>query len=307
VEAADEMAPGTKVPSEGGPELPELTIASGLSADHLGRKEPTLLFNVENFIPAELGVEAKEYLQLAPKRTRRTRDVLLACITVGIVFILWSNFVDTKGVLRYAEATWANLSNAVAAVAKNDVTMASAPPATASPAVYTPSGSVSSFPEELPVAGHGLILSTNEVRYCTFQARRLKYMREHVKEDEAVRHFNGLVGDFNARCANFRFLDNALEKTTREADAQQTSLEAQAIRMMAAWPTTPYRVLVDLTSRDGASQVQAKLKSLGFFNYAVDGVWGPRSADALSKFRKQNALGDGPTWDLTTQSVLLAQ
>ena len=281
------------------------------AVDHLGRREPSVLFSsIENYIPAELGTEANEYLNMAPKRRRRrVREFVLACLTIAAVFMVWGKVVDTKGVWLYAQATWANITHAATTIAKSDdvAPIAKTPSETAMLPSYarTPPSSPD-LAEELPPSGRSLILSTEEVRYCVFQGRRLQFMRSRIKDDGSVQRFNGLVGDFNARCGNFRFLNNALQTATQEADSQQGRLEGQAIRMMAAWQTLPAQSLVDLNSHDGALQIQAKLKSLGFFNHPVDGVWGPRSADALSRFRRQNSLGDDSTWDLATQSALLA-
>jgi hypothetical protein len=63
--------------------------------------------------------------------------------------------------------------------------------------------------------------------------------------------------------------------------------------------------LLDLKTHDGAKAVQARLKSLGYYRYKVDGVWGPKSAAALSSFRRDAGLGSNTAWDLNTQSVLM--
>jgi peptidoglycan hydrolase-like protein with peptidoglycan-binding domain len=48
-----------------------------------------------------------------------------------------------------------------------------------------------------------------------------------------------------------------------------------------------------------------RLKSLGYYRQKVDGVWGPKSAAALSSFRRDAGLGSNIAWDLATQSVLM--
>src|SRR5262249_47328018 len=157
--------------------------------------------SVENYVPAELGLEAKEHLYLAPKRQRRrgARNFVLTCLTLAAVFFAWSKYVDSKGVWRYAQATWADIANAATTIAKTDIaktedSVPKAKPTSVSetPPSYTPAGVVTNLPEELPSPGRGLILSAEEVRYCVFQGRRLQYMRSNIKDDVSVQRFNGL-------------------------------------------------------------------------------------------------------------------
>jgi hypothetical protein len=63
--------------------------------------------------------------------------------------------------------------------------------------------------------------------------------------------------------------------------------------------------LLDLKTHDGAKAVQARLKSLGYYRYKVDGVWGPKSAAALSRFRRDAGFGSDNAWDLASESVLM--
>ena len=79
-------------------------------------------------------------------------------------------------------------------------------------------------------------------------------------------------------------------------------LAAKRIAVPSASQSEP---LLDLKTHDGAKAVQAKLKSLGYYRHKVDGVWGPKSAAALSRFRRDTGLGSSIAWDLATQSVLM--
>ena len=79
-------------------------------------------------------------------------------------------------------------------------------------------------------------------------------------------------------------------------------LVAKGIAAPSASQSEP---LLDLQTHDGAKAVQAKLKSLGYYRHKVDGVWGPKSAAALSRFRRDTGLGSTIAWDLATQSVLM--
>ena len=77
-----------------------------------------------------------------------------------------------------------------------------------------------------------------------------------------------------------------------------------AIKRIAA-PSASQSELLDLKTHDGAKAVKAKLKSLGYYRHKVDGVWGPKSAAALSSFRRDAGLGSNIAWDLATQSMLM--
>ncbi len=50
--------------------------------------------------------------------------------------------------------------------------------------------------------------------------------------------------------------------------------------------------------------VQAVLRSLGFYNGAIDGIYGPRTATAVATFqRSQRIVGDGRVGALTWQAL----
>jgi hypothetical protein len=171
--------------------------------------------------------------------------------------------------------------------------------------------------EKLPPQGVGALLSEEEVRYCVFQGRRLGYLRNQVIGDEAIQRFNTLVADFNSRCRNFRYDNNALQIATEQAGVLETQLRADAANILASWApgaaSSPAGTLVagspliDLQSREGAAAVQARLKELGYYQRSVDGRWGPRSAAALASFRQDKGLGPNGIWDISTQSALLGQ
>jgi hypothetical protein len=77
---------------------------------------------------------------------------------------------------------------------------------------------------------------------------------------------------------------------------------AKRIAALSASETEP---LLDLKTHDGAKAVQTRLKFLGYYRYKVDGVWGPKSAAALSRFRRDAGFGSDNAWDLASESVLM--
>jgi len=161
--------------------------------------------------------------------------------------------------------------------------------------------------EKLPSPGVGQLLTSEEVRYCVFQGRRLDFIRDQVSGDIRIQRFNALVRDFNSRCGLFRFQNNALRVAKGLADARQEQLKADAGGILAAWESTGNEPLIDVQTHQGAAAVQARLKALGYYHHNVDGVWGLRSEVALSRFRRTMGLGSDGTWDLATQSALLAR
>lgn len=63
--------------------------------------------------------------------------------------------------------------------------------------------------------------------------------------------------------------------------------------------------LMDLKDKADATEVQQKLKDLGYLEGTVDGSWGKGSNKALEKFKAADAnLPDDSTWDIQTQVAL---
>jgi hypothetical protein len=162
--------------------------------------------------------------------------------------------------------------------------------------------------ERLPQQqGVGQLLSSEEVRYCVFQGRRLGYLRDQIVSNDSVQRFNTLLADFNSRCKSFRYEGDALQSANTQADARQDQLKADAASILTSWTGAPATGLIDLQTHKGAALVQAKLKALGYYGGNADGAWGPKSAAALSKFRQNSDLGAGSLWDVATQSALLGK
>jgi hypothetical protein len=158
-----------------------------------------------------------------------------------------------------------------------------------------------------PLQGVGQLLSLEEVRYCVFQGRRLGFLRDEVVNADSVRRFNTLLADFNSRCRSFHYEGDALQSANKQADARRDQLKADADDILTSWTGQSPTALIDLQGHEGAAEVQARLKTLGYYQGKVDGTWGRRSAEALSNFRQSSGLGDGSLWDIATQSALLGK
>ena len=88
----------------------------------------------------------------------------------------------------------------------------------------------------MPPVGTGQRYSLPYVRYCYFQQERLKTIKELAQGPEDARSYNLLVVDYNARCSDFLYQSQDLLAVVAEITANKSRLEADARRIMSAWP-----------------------------------------------------------------------
>ena len=69
--------------------------------------------------------------------------------------------------------------------------------------------------------------------------------------------------------------------------------------------TVPTPQQLDLGGIENARRVQQRLIDLGFLSGAADGIWGQGSRRALREFKAANGIGEGDTWDESTEERLL--
>lgn len=65
--------------------------------------------------------------------------------------------------------------------------------------------------------------------------------------------------------------------------------------------------LFDTSNPGDASIIQSRLAELGFYNMAVDGIWGQGSSNALRDFQQANALEPSGAWNMETQKRLFSE
>ena len=191
-----------------------------------------------------------------------------------------------------------------------------APRSTTQPSL-SPDASVSlQFEERIPAAGTDRVFHKSEVRYCIFQGERLDILRNLLSGNQETDRFNNLVSDYNARCSRFRYRQGVLQSVEAEVPGKLAVLRVDAWRLLSSWRESPASStapststgLLDLTTAHGASLVQERLKRLGYYTGAVDGLWGPKSRAALRKFKSsQRDLGYDGAWDLATQEALISE
>jgi DNA-binding transcriptional MerR regulator len=78
-----------------------------------------------------------------------------------------------------------------------------------------------------PPAGKGLVLDTNQIRYCLAEDIRLKTIRPLIdtRSDQEVDRFNARIDDLNSRCADSKYRRGTLERARQEIEARRATIE----------------------------------------------------------------------------------
>ena len=81
----------------------------------------------------------------------------------------------------------------------------------------------------MPPVGNGLVLTSEQIRYCVYEGRRIKGAEKVVNSynEWSVDTFNAMVDDYNSRCSNYQYRQGALTPIEREADQIRTQLEQE--------------------------------------------------------------------------------
>ena len=89
--------------------------------------------------------------------------------------------------------------------------------------------------EEKPPVGTGLVLNSNQIRYCLFESVRLDTFKSHLNSYSQVEvdSFNEYVADYNSRCGNFRYRRGSLEPLQAEVQANRVKLIVEAAERLA--------------------------------------------------------------------------
>lgn len=85
-----------------------------------------------------------------------------------------------------------------------------------------------------PPAGSNLVLDESQIRYCVAQSIRLEGAQElaAMDTDARIALFNALVGDYNSRCASYRYRRGALEAATAAVEPHRHDLRLEGLRYM---------------------------------------------------------------------------
>ena len=81
----------------------------------------------------------------------------------------------------------------------------------------------------MPPVGNGLVLTSEQIRYCVYEDRRIKGAEKVVNSYNqwSVDTFNAMVEDYNSRCGHYQYRQGALTPIEREADQIRTQLEQE--------------------------------------------------------------------------------
>ena len=84
---------------------------------------------------------------------------------------------------------------------------------------------------ERPPVGQNLVLSVEQIRYCSKEKIRLDAIDSVVnaRSQSEIDRFNTLVDDYNSRCGKFRYRGSDLDRAKREVEALRSSISSAAI------------------------------------------------------------------------------
>jgi hypothetical protein len=147
---------------------------------------------------------------------------------------LWAATVGIGLIGLVAVANWpkdTSFTGAASPPAANVPTQAANP---AQPAYVLPDRSA----ESKPVGASGQILSLNEIRYCLSERVRVEAMSDYIDSTRQshIDRYNALVGDYNARCSNYRYRQVDMDTVRASVDRSGDLLKAQAAATVRQWP-----------------------------------------------------------------------
>lgn len=142
----------------------------------------------------------------------------------------------------------------------NNVPVASSPPNS----VAAPTQTVPAWQEEMPPVGTGRTFSSGEIRYCKSESVRIDAMllALNEKSSEEIRRFNQTVGDYNGRCADYRYRKGSLETVIAEVERNRGKLANEGKNRVLSWRSeTNPRTVVQPASQNYSSPTAAEVKA----------------------------------------------
>ena len=169
--------------------------------------------------------------------------------------------------------------------------------------------------EETPPVGTNLILGSGQIRYCLAENIRLDSAQSGLNntiESDAAR-FNEMVGDYNSRCAEYRYRRGSLESARSEVERYRSLLESEGRSRFT-------QILSVGPRRDPIKN--SKVKGLDSSDSSMGGLKGPReivadvpnlsshasqkrSTEASSDHANFRVCIDGKTPSLCNHSILM--
>jgi hypothetical protein len=87
----------------------------------------------------------------------------------------------------------------------------------------------------MPAVGSGLALTRSNIRYCTFQRVRIEAARPAFGGVVQQQSFNAAIGDYNARCSDYRYRQSDKDAVDAELPPKRLSLEAEGRALADSW------------------------------------------------------------------------
>ncbi|WP_037381741.1 hypothetical protein [Sinorhizobium americanum] len=94
---------------------------------------------------------------------------------------------------------------------------------------------VEDYQESVPPIGDNLTLSKPQIRYCIYQSHRLELLRTMTTTNTGIDKFNAIIGDYNSRCASFRYRGSDLISVEQEAASRIAKFQQEAAEMSRYW------------------------------------------------------------------------
>jgi hypothetical protein len=168
-----------------------------------------------------------------------------------------------------------------------------------------------SWRKDIPPAIKGGTLSLAGLRYCMFEGEVIDALRLMV-QDRDTNKFNAAVNDYNARCSDARYYERDMTTVKREMAANRTAVAQTASDTVQSWQggidTEASRTdppINDYHDFNGATNIQTRLKALGYYTGIVDGDWGPGSMMALHAWKKDNNIPLSENWSRRIEKLLM--
>jgi hypothetical protein len=161
--------------------------------------------------------------------------------------------------------------------------------------------------EERPNVGRNNVLTIPQIRYCLAEKIRIDASESHIDRynQAEVNRFNRYITDYNSRCGEYRYRQGALARARDDIEPFRAELQndgrSRFARATAGSSTAQGSVRP--TPDPIVKAVQQRLNELGYGAGPADGLYGPRTRNAISSFQRDNRLHIDGTADV----VLLQQ
>lgn len=176
---------------------------------------------------------------------------------------------------------------------------------------WTDTISAGSWRKDRPSGIGGITLTQGGLRYCMFEGEVLDAVRL-MAADGDVNKFNAAINDYNSRCSNAQYYERDMTVVKAELARNRSVITETASNTVSAWHgesnadvSTFDPPINDLNDYNGATNVQTRLKILGYYKGIVDGQWGPGSKVALGAWKRDNNIPAAEAWSRRIEDLLM--